>query len=99
MSKKLNADALMIKELLKKGYKQCDIARLLDIKKEKVSYWARHEIKTSQRKSKKLNDIYIHTITRWANNKATSAMSSRKIANKINSLFIKKKNSIKMANN
>ena len=99
MAKKLNADALMIKELLKKGYKQCDIARLLDIKKEKVSYWARHEIKTSQRKSKKLNDIYIHTITRWANNKATSAMSSRKIANKINSLFIKKKNSIKMANN
>ena len=96
MVKKLNADALMIKELLKKGYKQCDIARLLDIKKEKVSYCSRHEIKTSQRKSKKLNDIYIHTITRWANNKATSAMSSRKIANKINSLLIKKKNSIKM---
>ena len=91
MVKKLNADALMIKELLKKGYKQCDIARLLDIKKEKVRYWARHEIKTSQRKSKKLNDIYIHTITRWANNKATSAMSSRKIANKINTLLIKKK--------
>ena len=40
MAKKLNADALMIKELLKKGYKQYDIAHLLDIKKEKVNYWA-----------------------------------------------------------
>ena len=44
--KKLNADAIMIKQLLKKGYKQCDIARLLDIKKEKVSYWARYLGKT-----------------------------------------------------
>ena len=91
MAKKLNTDALMIKELLKKGYKQSDIAHLLDIKKEKVSYWARYEIKNSQRKSKMINDIYINTITRWANNKVTSVISSRKIANKINSLFIKKK--------
>ena len=89
MAKKLNADALMIKELLKKGYKHCDIANLLDIKKEKINYWARHEIKTSQRKSKMINDIYTNTITRWANNKVTSVISSRKIANKINSLLIK----------
>ena len=90
MVKKLKPDALMIKEFLKKGYKQCAIARLLNIKKEKVSYWARHEIKNSQRKSKKLKDIYIDTIKKWANNKVTSAMSSRKIANKINNLLIKR---------
>ena len=57
MVKKLKADALMIKELLKKGYKQCQISLLLGIKKEKVSYWARHELRTSQEKSKKLKDI------------------------------------------
>ena len=90
MVKKLKPDALMIKELLKKGYKQCAIARLLNIKKEKVSYWARHEIKNSQRKSKKLKDIYIDTIKKWANNKVTSAMSLRKIGNTINNLLIKR---------
>ena len=90
MEKKLKLNALMIKEFLKKGYKQCTIARLLNIKKEKVSYWARQEIKDSQRKSKKLKDIYIDTIKKWANNKVTSAMSSRKIANKINNLLIKR---------
>ena len=37
MVKKLNPDALMIKKLIKKGYKQCDISRILGIKKEKVS--------------------------------------------------------------
>ena len=73
--------------MLKKGYRQCEISRLLKIKKEKVSYWARPELRTSQKKKKKLNDIYLDVIKRWANNKTTSAMSSRKIANKINSVL------------
>ena len=45
MVKKINKDALMIKELISKGMRQCEISRLLDIKKEKASYWSRHEIK------------------------------------------------------
>ena len=91
MVKKLNPDALMIKKLIKKGYKQCDISRILGIKKEKVSYWARHDLKNSQKKCKKLKDIYIRAIQRWANNKVTSSMSSRKIASKINSILKKRK--------
>ena len=91
MVKRLNPDALIIKEMLKKGYRQCEIARILKIKKEKVSYWARHELRTTQEKKKKLKDIYINIIKRWANNKTTSAMSSRKIACKINSV-LKKRN-------
>ena len=90
MLKKLNSDGLMIKELIKKGYKQCEISRILDIKKEKVSYWARHDLRTSQKKCKKLKEIYIKTIQRWANNKVTSSMSSRKIATKINSVLSKR---------
>ena len=90
MVKKINKDALMIKELIRKGLRQCEISRLLGIKKEKVSYWSRHEIKENQYKRKKLKDIYIETIRRWANDKATSQRSSRKIANMINSLLLKK---------
>ena len=45
MVKKLNKDTLMIKELISKGMRQCHISRLLGIKKEKDSYWSRHEIK------------------------------------------------------
>ena len=95
MVKKINKDALMIKELIRKGLRQCEISRLLGIKKEKVSYWSRHEIKENQYKRKKLKDIYIETIRRWANDKATSQRSSRKIANMINSLLLKKTKSIK----
>ena len=48
MVKKINKDALMIKELISKGLRQCEISRLLGIKKEKVSYWVRHELKEIQ---------------------------------------------------
>ena len=48
MVKKTNKDALMIKELLRKGLRQCQISSLLGIKKEKVSYWSRTEIKDHQ---------------------------------------------------
>ena len=53
MVKRLNPDALIIKEMLKKGYRQCKIALILKIKKEKVSYWTRHELRTTQEKKKK----------------------------------------------
>ena len=86
MVKKINNDALMIKRLLRRGLRQCKIARLLGIKKEKVWYWAKTEIKEFQIKKKKLKDIYIQAIQKWANNKVTSQKSSRKIAAMINSV-------------
>ena len=36
MMKKINNDALIIKRLLRRGLRQCEIARFLGIKKEKV---------------------------------------------------------------
>ena len=67
----------MIKELLSKGYRKCEISRLLLINKEKFNFWSRHELRISQKKKKKLKDIYINVKQRWANNKAISAMGSR----------------------
>ena len=67
----------MIKELLSKGYRKCEISRLLLINKEKVNFWSRHELRISQKKKKKLKDIYINVKQRWANNKTISAMGSR----------------------
>ena len=93
MVKKLKSDALMIKELLKKGHKQCQISRLLGIKKEKVGYWAGFNLGTQQEKSKKLKDIYIQSIQRWATNKTTSSKSSRTIASKIN-YVLRKRNEV-----
>ena len=87
MVKKINNDALMIKRLLRRGLRQCEIARLLGIKKEKVWYWSKTEIKEFQIKKKKLKDIYIQAIQKWANNKVTSQRSSRKIAAMINSVL------------
>ena len=91
MVKKINKDAVIIKELLRKGLRQCEIARLLKLKKEKVSYWVRIEIKDSQKKSKKLKDIYIDRLKRWTKNQVTSKRSSRKIASMINSVLMKRK--------
>ena len=90
MVKKINKDALMIKELINKGMRQCEISRLLGIKKEKVSYWSRHEIKERQFKPKKLKDIYIKAIQKWAKDKTTSQRSSRTIARMINSTLEKR---------
>ena len=90
MVKKLNKDAVMIKTLLAKGLRHCEIVGLLGFKK-KVSYWSRTELKESQHKPKKLNEKYIKTIQRWALNITTSQRSSRKIATMINSILAKRK--------
>ena len=90
MVKKINKDALMIKELISKGKRKYEISRLLGIKKEKVSYWSRHEIKERQFKPKKLKDIYIKAIQKWAKDKTTSQRSSRTIARMINSTLEKR---------
>ena len=50
--KKINEDALMIKAILNKGYREWEISRLLGLKKEKVYYWSKTEIKLSLTKQK-----------------------------------------------
>ena len=59
MVKKINKDAITIKELLKKGLKQSQIAKLINLKRAKVNYWSKVEIKDRQFKKKKINE-YIH---------------------------------------
>ena len=59
MVKKINKDTITIKELLEKGMRQCQIAKLLNLKRAKVNYWSKVEIKDRQYKQKKLKDEYI----------------------------------------
>ena len=91
MVKKINEDAITIKKLLQKGLTQKRIASLLGLKKQKVSYWANHEIKTVQSRRKKLSNPFINKICRMAKDRTTSDMSSKKIASLINS-ELKEKN-------
>ncbi len=44
MGKKINNDALVIKHLISEGMKQAKIAKLLELKRLKVSYWANKPI-------------------------------------------------------
>ena len=48
MVKKLNRDALLIKILLNKGASCADISQILNVSRQKVFYWAKHDIKTSR---------------------------------------------------
>lgn len=57
------------------GYRQKDIVKLLNIKKQKVSYWAQKEICQKQKRSKKLSRTYISRVIKCAKNKTTSTMS------------------------
>lgn len=77
----------MIKKLLQRGLRNFEIARLLGIKKEKVWYWSKTEIKENQIKKKKFKDIYNQNIQKWANNKVISQRSSRKTSSMINSVL------------
>ena len=90
MVKKLNKDAVAIKELLNKGYKQSQIVKILKIKKGKVCYWANNKIIEKQKRKKKLKQIYLDAIRKWANNKETIKMSSRIITYKLNNLLRKR---------
>ena len=84
MVKKINKDAVLIKNLLERGFSQNDIAKLLNFHKTKVSYWAKTEIKDEQKRRKKLDKKYVDRIIDLAKNKTTSAMGTRKIAAIIN---------------
>ena len=91
MAKKINEDAVTIKKLLKRGLTQKKIAQLLGLKKQKLSYWANHGIKTIETRRKKLSKTYINKICKLSKDKTTSDMGSKKIANIINELLKNKK--------
>ena len=84
MVKKMNELAVTIKNLLEQGFSQTWIARKLNIRRQKVNYWAKNPIKSEQKRRRKLGDKYIKEIISLAENKTTSSMSSNKISNIIN---------------
>ena len=84
MVKKINHDAITIKKLLSKGYTQARICRLLGLKKQKVSYWAKMPIKYEIKRKTKLDEKYKKRIVELAEDKLTSDICSRKIAEIIN---------------
>ena len=45
VGKKTNNDAILIKRLLKEGYRPIDIAKKFNISKQKINYWKKTEIK------------------------------------------------------
>ena len=84
MVKKINHDVITIKKLLSKRYTQARICRLLGLKKQKVSYWAKTPIKYEIKRKTKLDEKYKKRIVELAEDKLTSDMGSRKIAEIIN---------------
>ena len=84
MVKKMNELAVTIKKLLEQGFSQTWIARKLNIRRQKVNYWAKNPIKSEQKRRRKLGDKYIKEIISLAENKTTSSKSSNKISNIIN---------------
>ena len=73
--------------MIKRRLTQKKIAQLLELKEQKVSYWANHEIKTIQRRRKKLSWAYIKKICKLAKDKTASDMGSKKIENIINEIL------------
>lgn len=84
MGKKINRDGVTIKSLLNQRIKQAEIAEMLGVSKQKVHYWKKTEIKTEQKRKKKLDKKYIDKIFELAKDKPTSEMGSKRIASIIN---------------
>ena len=87
----MNNDAITIKSLLKAGYTKYKIAKMLNLSKQKVNYWAHHDIDSVKKRKKKFRSLYVDKIIRLAKNKTTSQMSSKRIAGIINSALLKRK--------
>ena len=69
MVKKINRDAESIIKLLSIGYRQKQIVQILNLKKQKVSYWAiklREKKFETKKRRKKLKDIYLSRVIKWA---------------------------------
>ena len=75
---------------MSKVWSKKKVGAFLKLSKQKVNYWASHEIKTSQNWKMKLKDIYIQRIIKWAKNKPTSAMTCRKISRMNNNVLQRK---------
>ena len=56
MVKKLNTNTIIIKDFLKKGYKQFQISFFLEIKKEKLAIGFQYDLRMLQEKSKRLKE-------------------------------------------
>ena len=91
MVKKINQFGATCKTLLSQGYTQSWIARKLKVKRQNVNYWAKHPLKTEQKKRRKLPEKYLEKIKQMAANKTTSSMSSSRIASIINDDLVKDK--------
>ena len=59
MLKKINIIAVEIKFILNNHIKPIKIARLLNISKQRVNYWIKTEIKSTQFRRKKISEKYI----------------------------------------
>ena len=78
MGKKTNEDAILIKRLIKEGMPAWQISKKHGTKKQKISYWKHHEIKTVIRRKSKLTDNDINYMVKLAENQITSNMGTRK---------------------
>ena len=97
MGKKTNEDAILIKRLIKEKMPEWQIAQKYGFKKQKVSYWKYHDIKTVIKRKIKLNDEDIQYMIKLAENKTTSDMSSRKITLLMNNRFKEKGKKLKIS--
>ncbi len=91
MVKKINRDAESILKLLYLGYKQKKIVQILNLVKQKLLGYKIQEENLKQKKRKKLKEVYLTRVIKWAKNKTTSAMSCRKISFLIDSVLSKRK--------
>ena len=62
MVKKINKDSVAIKTLLNKRLKSIEVAQILGVSKQKVNYWRKNEIKSTQTRRKKLDMSFIQEI-------------------------------------
>ena len=97
MGKKTNEDAILIKRLIKEGMPAWQISKKYEIKKQKISYWKHHEIKTVIKRRSKLPDEDIQYMIKLAENKTTSDMSSRKITLLMNNRLKEKGKKLKIS--
>ena len=96
MVKKIDVAKVTIKGLLDSGINPAKIIKEYKDKKnfkhlkltfQKLYYWKNNDFKTEIKRRTKLNHEEIEIIRKMAENKTTTEMSSRKIADKMNKLF------------
>ena len=87
MGKKTNEDAILIKRLIKEKMPEWQMAKKYWFKKQKVSYWKYHDIKTVINRKSKLTDNDINYMIKLAENQTTSNMGTRKLTMLMNKKF------------